>query len=105
MRDHNDSPADTTLSFAWSTPAGRVRAAYRAEVVEYLPSGDRYVCRLTTLLAVERGDGGDIDDATLRGLTGKCVRVPREALDGMTLPLKRATLTGGLARPYFFDLS
>jgi len=79
-------------------------AAYRAEVIEYQPAGDRYVCRLSELLSIERTDAGDEpgEDA-LRGLIGKVVRVPPEALHGTTLPLKMATLTGGLRRPYFSD--
>ena len=93
-----------TIRFAWSPPAGRVKAAYRAEVREYLADGDRYVCQLAELVAVERsGSSEDVSDEALRGLVGKCVRVPREALSGMTLPLKMATLTGSLAHPYFFS--
>ena len=113
------------LHFAWSPPSGRVKAAYRAEVIEYQAEGDRYVCRLVELIAIERGGarvpqggftrdaglehvqksrpGEEVSDDILRGLIGKRVRVPGEALSGMVLPLKMATLTGGLARPYFYD--
>jgi hypothetical protein len=62
------------------------------------------VCRLVELLLVDRSQPDEIvSDDALRGLIGKCVRVPREALNGSILALKIATLTGGLARPYFFD--
>jgi hypothetical protein len=92
------------LCFAWSTPAGRVKATYRAEVVSHAASADRYVCRLADLVAVERDAANHaVSDDVLRNLIGKCVRVPREALNGRTLPLKPATLSGGLSRPYFFD--
>jgi len=94
------------LHFAWSPPGGRVKANYRAEVVRYEVEGDRYICRLTDLVEVDRSGATDaITDPMLRGLTGKYARVPREALmTQMLLPLKVATLTGGLRRPYFFNL-
>ncbi|HLF28627.1 MAG TPA: hypothetical protein VJG32_20025 [Anaerolineae bacterium] len=92
------------LHFAWSPPSGQVQATYRAEMLAYQAVGDRYVCRLVELLVVERtGSSAEVSDETLRGLIGKCVRAPAEALDGIVLPLKLATLTGGLARPYFFN--
>jgi hypothetical protein len=96
--------SDAVLHFAWSSSSGRVKAAYRAEVLNDQSDDDRFVCRLSELLAVERA-GDTPGDEALRGLIGKHVRVPREALDGTTLPLKMATLTGGLSRPYFFDES
>lgn len=96
-------PPEVTLRFAWTPPPGRVRAAYRAEVLRYEQGGSRYVCRLAELLSVEKNAAGEISDETLHGLIGKCVRVPGEALNGMTLPLKMSTLTGERARPYFFD--
>jgi hypothetical protein len=93
-----------TLHFAWSPPSGRVQAAYRAKVLRREAEGDRCVCRLLELAGVERGGSGEeVSDAALRGLIGKCARVPGEALKGLTLPLKMATLAGGLTRPYFFD--
>ncbi len=100
----NNTFSDVVLRFAWSPPAGWVTAAFRAEALEYQSAGDRYICRLVELVTVERkGSPSGVSDETLRGLTGKCVRVPGEALNGMTLPLKMSTLTGGLAQPYFFD--
>jgi len=97
-------PKSVDLHFAWSPPSGRVKAAYRAEVIEYQTEGDRYVCRLAELVAVDRsGPSEEVSDEMLRGLIGKRVRVPGEALSGMVLPLKMATLTGGLARAYFYD--
>jgi hypothetical protein len=98
------APAEPVeLHFAWSSPWGRVTATYRAAVLRDEAAGDRYVCRLTELAGVERSAPEAIDEDILRGLIGKCVRVPRQALNGITLPLKMSTLTGGLTRPYFFD--
>ena len=92
------------IHFAWSPPSGRVKAAYRVDVLEYQAKGDRYICRLVELASVERsGSGDEVNDERLRGLLGKCVRVPGEGLNGMVLPLKMATLDGTLSRPYFFD--
>ncbi len=93
-----------TLHFAWSPSSGRVKAAYRAEVLRREAESDRCVCRLLELAGIGRsGSGEEVSDAALRGLIDKCVRVPGEALNGLTLPLKMATLSGGLTRPYFFD--
>ena len=81
-----------------------MRATFRAEVIQYEVDGDRYVCRLMELVAVERsGSSQAVSDERLRNLVGKYVRVPGEALNGAVLPLKMSTLSGGLARPYFFD--
>jgi len=93
------------VRFAWSPPSGRVMAAYRAEVIRHEPEGRREVCRLIELVEIQRdGSGSEISDDVLRGLIGQCARVPREALSrDMILPLKIATLTGGLRRPYFFN--
>ncbi|HET7089919.1 MAG TPA: hypothetical protein VFL17_14880 [Anaerolineae bacterium] len=93
-----------TIRFAWSAASGPVRATYRIDVLRYEPGGDRYVCRLVELVSVDRMQPDEaVSDDTLRSLTGKCVRVPREALNGSILPLKMTTLTGDLARSYFFD--
>jgi hypothetical protein len=104
--ERGDTNEIVTLHFAWSPPGGRVKANYRAEVRRYEAEGDRYVCRLIDLVEVDRSGATDaITDPMLRGLTGKYARVPREALmTQMLLPLKVATLTGGLRRPYFFNL-
>jgi hypothetical protein len=99
------APAESViLRFAWSPAPERIRATYRAEVIQYEVDGDRYVCRLMELFTVERsGSGQAVSDERLRDLVGKYVRVPGEALNGDVLPLKMSTLTGDLARPYFFD--
>jgi hypothetical protein len=92
------------LHFAWSPRPERIQAVYRAEVIQYEVDGDRYVCRLMELVAVEGSASSQaVSDEWLRALVGKYVRVPGEALNGAVLPLKMSTLDGGLARPYFFD--
>ena len=94
-----------TLRYAWSPLSGRVRATYRAKVIRYEPDGHRDVCRLIELVEVNRtGSTEPITDDLLNGLIGKCARVPHEVLGSdMILPLKVATLIGGLRRPYFFN--
>ncbi len=93
-----------TIRFAWSAASSHVRATYRIDVLRYEAGGDRYVCRLVELISVDRNQPDEVvSDDALRSLIGKCVRAPREALNGSILALKMATLTGGLARPYFFD--
>ena len=95
---------DATIRFVWTGASGRVQAVYRAEVLRYEVAGDRVACRLVALISVDRNQPDEaVSDDALRSLIGKCVRVPREALNGSLLPLKVTTLTGGLARPYFFD--
>lgn len=64
----------------------------------------RAFCRLVALLEVEIPPGVEdpvLTSELLKALEGKRVRVPEEALQGLTLPLKRETLTGGLRIPYF----
>lgn len=99
-----DASAETVLRFAWSPSAGRVKATYRAEVIAHLVESERYLCRLVELIDVERRGASDtIDGDVLHGLIGKHVHVPREALDGLVLPLKMSTLTETHTHPYFFD--
>ena len=94
----------TLLRFGWSPSSGRVKATYRAEVIAHIVESERYLCRLVEMTGVERrGASDEVDDGVLRALIGKYVRVPREALDGLVLPLKMATLTETLVHPYFFD--
>ena len=93
-----------TIRFAWSAASSHVRATYRIDVLRYESGGDRTVCRLVELISVDRSQPDEVvSDDALRSLIGKCVRAPREALNGSVLALKMTTLTGGLARPYFFD--
>lgn len=95
------------LRFAWRSIQGpRVTARFRALVEGEDPGMRRVFCRLVMLLEVQVPPGVDDPALTpdrLRALEGKQVKVPEEALQGLTLPLKRETLTGGLRIPYFME--
>jgi hypothetical protein len=94
------------LRFAWSPSTGLVRATYRVEVESYEPRGDRFQCKIVELVEASgvRSDG-ELTQEMLDRLVGLHVLVPREGLNGLILRLKMTTLTGGLKRPYFFNLS
>ena len=92
------------LHFAWSPATGLVRASFRAKVERYEPKGDRFECKLLELLEVQGlQTGSELTQEMLDHLVGQHVLVPREALDGLRLQLKMATLTGGLKKSYFFS--
>lgn len=93
------------LHFAWAPSTGMVRATYRAEIERYEPKGDRFQCKLIELVNA-RGVKSDseLTQAMLSNLIGQHVLVPREGVEGMILRLKMTTLTGGLKRPYFFNV-
>jgi hypothetical protein len=92
------------VHFSWSPSTGRVKATYRAEIERHEPEGNRYLCKLIELVETSGlQSGSELTLEILHGLVGKHLRVPQPALDGVVLPLKMSTLTGGLRRPYFFD--
>ena len=94
------------LRFAWSPSTGMVRATYRVEVESYEPRGDRFQCKLLELVEASGGRAGsELTQEMLDRLVGQHALVPREGLNGLILRLKMTTLTGGLKRPYFFNLS
>ncbi len=96
----------TTLRFAWSPSTGMVRATYRVEVERYEPKGDRFQCQLLELVETSGIQfDSELTREMLEGLVGQHVLVPREGLNGLSLRLKMTTLTGGLKKPYFFNLS
>ena len=93
------------LRFAWSPSTGTVRATYRVEVESYEPRGDRFQCKLLELVEASGvRAGGELTQEMLDRLVGQHVLVPREGLNGLVLRLKMTTLTGGLKKPYFFNL-
>lgn len=95
----------TTLRFAWSPSTGMVHATYRIEVESYEPRGDRFQCKLLELVETSGIRlGSELTQEMLDGLVGQHTLVPREGLNGLILRLKMTTLTGGLKRPYFFNL-
>ena len=96
----------TTLRFAWSPSTGMVRATYRVEVESYEPRGDRFQCKLLEIIEASGvRSGSELTQEMLDRLVGQHVLVPREGLNGLVLRLKMTTLTGGLKKPYFFNLS
>lgn len=93
------------LRFAWRSVQGPVvTARFQAWVEGEDAAMRRVFCRLGKLLEVQAPPGvADplLTPERLQALEGKRVKVPEEALAGLTLPLKRETLTGGLRIPYF----
>ncbi|MCS7350183.1 MAG: hypothetical protein RMM10_01525 [Anaerolineae bacterium] len=79
-------------------------ARFQAVIEGEDPVMRQVLCRLLTLLEVQIPPGVEdpvLTPERLQTLEGKRVKVPEEALQGLTLPLKRETLTGGLRIPYF----
>lgn len=98
-------PVDFDLHLTWRADNGsRLSAIYRAQVLE---RDDARMGRLLVrLIELRRSgwEGGPPDESLERCLpavVGKRAYVPPEALEGMLLPLKQATLT--LQMRYFFD--
>ncbi len=77
----------------WRLPDGsRTTARFRAEVIEYDATQDRWI---TKLVGVHAADGVDATTrAMIESKVGTWIYVPSEARQGMTLPLKYETLTG-----------
>lgn len=93
------------LQFAWRlTDGDYVRAIYQADVLELAPAADKYIVRLSKLLAGREDDAegavkplntleGSYWDLA-RGLVGRKITIAYEADDGRPLYLRLATLTG-----------
>ena len=99
------------VQFAWRLPDGDyLRAVFRAEVLDFVPAADKYVARLTELIAGRQED----EEGVLRpsdqfnreywGLVGRLVgqklTIAYEVEDGRAVHLRLATLTG--EHNYFF---
>ena len=91
--------------FAWRLPDdGYLRAVFQAEVLSLVPKADKYVVRLTALIAgrQETADGAvlpkeqlDQDYWALVGkLIGRRLSLAFEADEGNALYMRLATLTG-----------
>jgi hypothetical protein len=96
--------SESDLRCAWQSKSGsRLLATFRAEVLGKDESGrDRILVRLGQL--IESSWQGEPDESLLpylSALTGKRACVAPQALEGLRLPLKLATLTGQMR--YFFD--
>jgi hypothetical protein len=106
MPDAHFQPGQSfALQFAWRLPEGDyIRAIYQADVLELAPAADKYIVRLSKLLAGREDDAegavkpletlaGPYWDLA-RGLVGRKITIAYEADDGRPLYLRLATLTG-----------
>ncbi len=93
------------VQFAWQLPEGDyLRAVFRADVVEMVPSADKYVVRLSELIAGREDDpDGNTKPASeltrpywdlVGKLVGRRITLAYEADDGRALHMRLATLTG-----------
>lgn len=93
------------IQFAWRLPAGEyLRAVFQADVLELVPEADKYVVRLSRLVAgrEETTDGQPKPPAALTreywtlvgGLVGRRITLAYEADDGRALYMRLETLTG-----------
>jgi hypothetical protein len=106
MPDAHFQPGQSfALQFAWRLPEGDyVRAVFQADVLELVSAADKYVVRLSRLLAGREDDaeGAVKPLGTLAGpywdlvrdLIGRRITIAYEADDGHPLYLRLATLTG-----------
>ncbi len=93
------------VQFAWRLPNEEyLRAVFQADVLELVPAADKYVARLSLLLAgrEETADGQAKPPESLSRdywalvgkLIGRTITLAYEADDGRALYLRLATLTG-----------
>ncbi len=106
MSNAHYQPGQTfTLQFAWRLSEGDyLRAVFEAEVIDLVPTADKYIIHLRRLLAGREDDPeGSVKPITalegeywdlVRGLTGRTLTIAYEADDGRPLYLRLATLTG-----------
>ncbi|MEZ4518301.1 MAG: hypothetical protein R3C44_16260 [Chloroflexota bacterium] len=106
MPEAHFSPGESfPVQFAWRLPdGGYVRAIFQADVLDLVPSADKYVVRLSSLVAGREEDPDSqplaIEDtsrdywALVGKLIGRRITVAYEADDGRPLYLRLETLTG-----------
>ncbi|HOU42038.1 MAG TPA: hypothetical protein PK829_12305 [Promineifilum sp.] len=93
------------IQFAWRLPGGEyLRAVFQADVLELAPSAEKYVVRLSQLVAgrEETAEGQPKPPAALSrdywqlvgGLIGRRITLAYEADDGRALYMRLETLTG-----------
>jgi hypothetical protein len=94
-----------TVQFVWQLPEGDyIRAVFAAQVLELIPAADKYIVRLTKLVAGRQesatGVMRPIEEVSRDywGLVGELVgnklTIAYEAEDGRAIHLRLATLTG-----------
>jgi hypothetical protein len=100
-------PGDTfPIHMGWTLPDGhRIQATFKVQVEALELEKNRMRCRLLEIETVKGSKPASEVDAgylTRVGmLVGRRALIPMEALRGLVLPLRLATLTG--EHPYFFD--
>ena len=93
------------VQFAWRLPEGDyLRAVFHADVLELVPAADKYVVRLSRLIAGREDDPeGNPKPAEaltreywdlVGGLLGRRITPAYEAADGRALYMRLAPLTG-----------
>lgn len=93
------------LQYAWRLPDGSyLRAVFRANVLDLVPSADKYIVRLVELMAgreeTPEGEAKPIEDLSreywelVGALVGRRLTVAYEASDGRALYMRLETLTG-----------
>ncbi len=93
------------LQFAWHLPEGDyIRAVFAAEVLDLIPDADKYLVRLTKLLAGrQEDDDGELKrEETFSGdcwsmvddLVGRKITIAYEADDSRAIHMRLETLTG-----------
>ena len=99
-------PGDSfPVQFAWRLPEGDyLRAVFQADVLELVPEAEKYVVRLSRLIAGREDDpAGQTKPAEaltreywdlVGGLIGRRITLAYEAGDGRALYMRLATLTG-----------
>jgi len=102
------------VQFAWRLPDGDyIRAVFRAEVLDFVPAADKYVVRLTELIAGRQEDADGVlrpsDQfdrsywAMVGRLVGQKLAIAYEVEDGRAVHMRLATLTG--EHNYFYRYS
>lgn len=106
MPESHFNPGDSfPVQFAWRLPdGGYIRAIFQAEVLDLVPSADKYLVRLSDLIAgrEEDANGEALPAAAtsreywamVGALAGKRITIAYEVDDGRALYMRLATLTG-----------
>lgn len=106
MPSANNQPGDTfALQFAWQLPEGDyIRAVFQAEVLDLVPSADKYIVRLNKLIAGrQENENGELRSREafsyeywklVNRLVGKKITIAYEADDSRAIHMRLATLTG-----------
>ena len=94
------------VDMGWKLPDGhRLQVTFEAQVEAVELEKNRMRCRLLEIQGAQGSQPEILIDpyyfGQVMGLVGKRAMIPLDALEGMVLPLRLATLTG--EHDYFFD--